>query len=644
MNGKPISPVLLPLLQKLPVEETGELEFKDARGGLPKDIWTTVSAFANTRGGWIILGVKEQQGTFVPVGLPNAQRLLKEFNDTVRSKTKISYAPCSPTDSFIETINGLYLIVIRVPAAPRRHRPVYINGNPYGAINKDKETGSYLRGSSGDYLCSKQEVDRMMREAAETAADATIVPYLTWDDLDARTFARYRRLYLTVNPTSPWNSYDDQRFLKAIGGYGDDKENNVEGITVAGLLLAGTPEAIRQWRTRHLIDFRLVSAGLDANRWEDRVAWEGNLFAAFEAIYPKLIADQPIPFQLRGSTRIDESPAHVALREALVNLLVHTDYSETRASIIIRSEKGYLFRNPGSSCIPKQDLLTGDRSDPRNPELIRMFRMVGLAEEAGTGISSIFKAWSALGFLAPAIEDDVERYEFSIGLRYSHLFSDKDRVWLHSLGGSWTEAEQLALVLARHEGDVDNAKLRKITGQHPADVSKVLGHLSSRGLLQISGHGRSVRYHLAPAAIGGLLSGQQSLPLNGNGKELNSPRMEPNPLDMEQSLQDKDKSLQGNEPNLPAIPTPEDKVWLVLQGMAKEARTNPRLNPAMSAEIIFRLCSAQPLSIYQIAQLIGRNAVYTGELIRPLIKSGRLLYEYPNAPSHPKQRYIAKQE
>ena len=69
---------------------------------------------------------------------------------------------------------------------------------------------------------------------------------------------------------------------------------------------------------------------------------------------------------------MDETPAHVALREALANLLVHADYAEPQASLVTRSANGYFFRNPGSSRVPESDLLTGDRSDPRNPLLRRM--------------------------------------------------------------------------------------------------------------------------------------------------------------------------------------------------------------------------------------------------------------------------------
>ena len=111
----------------------------------------------------------------------------------------------------------------------------------------------------------------------------------------------------------------------------------------------GTPVAIREWRSRHLIDYRLESnsASFD-QRWDDRVAWEGNLFGAFEALYPRLISELPTPFQLDGATRSEHGLVQVALREALVNLLVHADYAESQASVILRSTEGYFFCNSGN--------------------------------------------------------------------------------------------------------------------------------------------------------------------------------------------------------------------------------------------------------------------------------------------------------
>jgi len=283
-NEAPLPSLLVRLFDRLQEKEALDLEFKAARGGLPKSLWPTVSAFANTQGGWIVLGVDEDRKPPI-VGVANADQMLQSFYDSLRDSQKISFPACGPLDANTELLDGKQIVVVRVPAAPRRSRPVYINGNPY--------VGSYVRRHGGDYRCTKAEVDRMIRDASDEAADSSVLAHFDLRDIDLDTLARYRRRFATLNPGSPWTGYDDLRFLQALGGHRRDREAGIEGLTVAGLLVFGTEEALREWRTRHLIDYRLVLSEDTETRWDDRIPWEGNLLGAFEAIYPKLTEGQP---------------------------------------------------------------------------------------------------------------------------------------------------------------------------------------------------------------------------------------------------------------------------------------------------------------------------------------------------------------
>lgn len=643
MSEASFPPLLANLLDRLEGQETLEVEFKAARGSLPNSVWETVSAFANTNGGWIILGVSEDEnGAPEVIGVSDASSQLKVFCDNLRNPQRISYPPCGATDTSVEIVDDKELIIIRVRAAPLRDRPVYVKGNPYA--------GTYVRRHSGDYLCNKQEVDRMMREASTVAADSAVLPKFGWQDLDVEAFARYRRLFRSNTPTHPANAYDDQRFLEVIGGFRRDRETSVEGLTVAGLLMFGTPEAIREWRTRHLIDYRLLPGDSDLeSRWEDRVTWEGNLLAAFETIYPRLIDGLPRPFRLEDGRRIDDSPVHVALREALVNLLVHADYAETQVSLVTRSPRGYLFRNPGSSRVSEIDLLTGDRSDPRNPSLVRMFRFIGFAEEAGTGIPKIRQAWRELGYRMPGINVDTERYEFVLSLHHVHLLSEDDVSWLISFGIDWTEAERLALVLARHDEEVDNLKLRSLTGQHAADVTKVLGGLRDRGFLQMIGGGRGARYELGPSAVtvaeavpASITEGVAvAFPPGEFAQE--GPRSEEGGQSSEDSGSNSDDLTVSTEDlarDLEDLTRSTEDSWKDLREISRLAREHPYLDAATRDDLLVRVCSIKPLTLRELAELLNRSEAHLRETLRHLIETGRLAYLYPNQPRHPRQKYV----
>ncbi len=592
MTEPHVDDLLLILAERLTSKESLEIEYKSAIGGLPKSIWPTISAFANTIGGWILLGFREEGKKIIPEGLGDPETVLENFYNLMRNTQKISYPVCSHDDATVEEFMGRKIIIIRVPEIARQKRPVYILGNPYG--------GTFVRRNTGDYTCTKPEVDRMMREASDVGADSLVLPSFTIDDIDVGSLAQYRRLYQTLNPGEVRNSYTDVEFLRAIRGYGRNRDTGQQGLTVAGLLLLGKENSIREWRTRHIIDYRSVDDENDLDvRWSDRVVWEGNLLGAFGAIYPRLSANILTPFRLEGVARIDQSPMHVVLREALINLLVHADYATQDSSLVVRTPSNFLFRNPGSSRVSEFDLLNSDRSDPRNPELVRMFRFIGLAEEAGTGIPKIIRAWREMGMVLPLINAGTERYEFSLNLRQAHFLSDDDRQWLQNLGSGWSEAEQIALVHIRNHGEIDHTTLVRLTGMHPADISKVLQRLKSRQILDIVGLGRSSKYILK------------------DNSEIDVSHTDKKPVDTSVSLWE----------HLLAISSP-----------IREAR-NIKLQTVK--DIIVELCSISPLATGDLSQLLERNSSYiTTKFIKPLLEEKRVQFLYPERPSHPGQKYI----
>ena len=130
--------------------ENNRIEAKAAKGGLPRSMWETYSAFANTYGGVILLGVKEREdGTFETVGLApvEAEHLRQDFWNTVSNRSKVSAV--LPIESEVEVLeaDGGMVLAIHVPRAPRDERPVYINNDLFG--------GTYRRRGEGDYRCTR---------------------------------------------------------------------------------------------------------------------------------------------------------------------------------------------------------------------------------------------------------------------------------------------------------------------------------------------------------------------------------------------------------------------------------------------------------------------------------------------------------
>lgn len=132
---------------------------RDGLGALPESIWETYSAFANTDGGVIFLGVREVSPTeFVGEGIINAVEVEKEFWKILNDENQVSVNLLKPRHvNRQKMMNGNVVLVIEVPPASQEMRPVFIGADVYG--------GTYTRDESGDYHCSPEEVDAMRVES-----------------------------------------------------------------------------------------------------------------------------------------------------------------------------------------------------------------------------------------------------------------------------------------------------------------------------------------------------------------------------------------------------------------------------------------------------------------------------------------------
>ncbi len=219
--------------------ESAEVEFKSARGGFPGSLWETYSAFANTQGGVIVLGVKEKDGKFTLDGitLEQARKYKKEFWDNVNNKAHCSANVLQEKDVQDGEYNGSYVLVFNVPRAPRNKIPVYLHNNPENTFKRNYE---------GDYRCDASEIQRMFADAdiTEHPRDYKILPEFTIEqDIDKATLEQYRRLVATKSPDHPWLLLDDKHFLMKLKGYRIDRREKIEGLTLAGLLMFGKQTA-----------------------------------------------------------------------------------------------------------------------------------------------------------------------------------------------------------------------------------------------------------------------------------------------------------------------------------------------------------------------------------------------------------------
>lgn len=124
--------------------------------------------------------------------------------------------------------------------------------------------------------------------------------------------------------------------------------------------------------------------------------------------YNRLIRDIKVPFKTEGGNRIDDTPVHEALREALANCLINTDFYGVRGVVILKEQNRIVFENPGYSRTGKQQMRKGGVSDPRNKMLMKMFNLINIGERAGSGVPNIFNIWEDQGWMEPVIEEQFD--------------------------------------------------------------------------------------------------------------------------------------------------------------------------------------------------------------------------------------------
>ena len=113
--------------------EDNQLEAKEAQGGLPDSLWDSYSAFANTDGGCILLGVKELENHSLRVlGLKDALKMKKDFWNLVNNRQKISVNLMTEQRVRVVNVDGKDILVLEVPRAERTSRPVYKGLDPRG--------------------------------------------------------------------------------------------------------------------------------------------------------------------------------------------------------------------------------------------------------------------------------------------------------------------------------------------------------------------------------------------------------------------------------------------------------------------------------------------------------------------------------
>ncbi len=482
--------------EKMPIEDLKEwlmnvhekyyIELKKA-AELPNAFWESYSAFCNTAGGWIILGVSENHPLNEITGVVNQEKTLTSLWDQLSNTNKVSYKNIDNQDVNTYMIDGKTVIIIYVKEAAESMKPVFVNG---------KLENSWVRTGDGDRKATKEELAAFMRNA-QPSQDALPAEGFTMEDLDLDSVITYKERVSKRFPKKEYIKMENSKFLLEIGACYRDRNTGELKIRRGTLLFLGKCNSIKELFPHYHLDF-FNRRGKNP-RWSDRVSddepgdYEINLYNFYNIVYEKMKILLQESFSLDGQQyRLPLSDFDETIREGLVNCLAHADYVQGYPSTKVDVYDGWFcFTNPGKMLVSPQQFLIGGDSRPRNEIIMKLFRLLGASERQGFGGPLIYKT---------AIKNDFRRPEISTDIEHTEL-----KLWNIDLADSYpdlteTEKSVLRLIVKTSQPQSVNM-IKKALETSEYRVRKALEVLEDTKLVRKIGNGPSTRYETSMESV-----------------------------------------------------------------------------------------------------------------------------------------------
>lgn len=469
----------------LALKESSQVEYKKAKTDFPKDAWKTYSAFANTSGGYLILGISEDhQGNPTITGVENPEKIISSFCSSLADRNKVSLNLIENTDINTVIIDDKAIISIHIKEAPITSKPVFLHNS---IIN------TYLRLHSQDHIVDKEQLGAMLRNQS-SQLDHELLANYDLSDLDIDSINSYKSILAKRYPSLNYLEMQNQDFLESIGVYRKNRDTGVMNLTIGGLLFFGKYNSILDRFPHYHVDF--FDKRGNTQRWSFRIESGNldfpdlNLFNYYRLVSEKLLLSIDRDFELDEYTiRKNPTDLTIALREAFVNMIIHADYFlNTTALIVEIHEPYYVFINPGIMKIPIEDFFTGGKSLARNPLLVSLFTRMGASEHAGTGSKKIIDVVVKNRFKAPELESDLEKTFLKLWIAepltdISNLKDDEKRVYLFICNSDPSSSHFTKKEIANALTDISQSRL-----------ARILDKLSNQNLILKVGGNRNRTY------------------------------------------------------------------------------------------------------------------------------------------------------
>lgn len=377
--------------------ETQTLELKSAEKGCPKHLYDSLSSFSNQdEGGIIVFGIDEAQ-EYKEVGVYDPQDIQKKINEQCLQMEPI----VRPLLTVVEK-EGKFFVSAEIPGIDLAERPCYYKG-------RGRLKGAYTRIGDSDEPMTEYEVYSYEAFRKKYQDDIREVPRATLAALNQEGLDGYIQLLKNGKPNLA--ALEDENIYELMS----IKRNTAVTLS-ATMLFSPYPQAYfpQLCITAIVVPGReLGELGESGERFLDNQRIEGNIPTMLhEAIkfVRKNMRTKTIINPNTGEREDRTDYPIMAIREAIVNALVHRDYSihtEGMPIQIIMFENRMEIRNPGGIYGRiRVDQLGKVQPDTRNPVLASGLEVLGITENRYSGIPTIRKEIERYGLHEPEFLDE----------------------------------------------------------------------------------------------------------------------------------------------------------------------------------------------------------------------------------------------
>ncbi len=427
-----------------------ESEVVELKAEVVGDICKEVIAFANTKGGTLYIGVSNDGNV---LGVKNADQVILQLNNMIRDSIK----PDVTMFVGYETQHVSDKDIIAVTIQKGTDRPYYLGSKGL------KPSGVYVRNGTSSDPATDTAIRRMIKET------------------DGDNFESMRSLEQNLSFEAAEKQFEKQNIpfdtakMQTLGMISAD------GIysNVALLLSDQCPSTIKA----------ATFSGEDKGSFQDRREFDGSLFQQMEELYSYLDLRNQTKATFDGLYRIDTRDyPEDALREALLNSLVHRDYSFRASTLVCVYADRIEFVSVGGlpSGIELDDIMLG-LSVCRNPKLAAIFYRLQLIEAYGTGMPKIMNAYTETE-LKPKIE--VSSNAFKITLPNRNTGANHTE----TLVGTLKSEEKRILDFIGSHGHIVRSDVDRLLDVSQATANRILKRMVAEGLIYQDGNGRKTKY------------------------------------------------------------------------------------------------------------------------------------------------------